>query len=156
MLRKNFEIVSEFSEEKVLRILNSGISNKFRLFPDTIMNGQIIKNEIKSVVNPPPGLVDCIRSRVKGVLETENDRTILKIRLSLSWFLIGLLIFWVLLIILTIITFDYTSLSESIKFFIIIFIWLLIPFLLAWIKLRWDCKRLNKWMTQKLKQKAKA
>jgi hypothetical protein len=156
MLRKKIEIVSEFSEEKVLQILKSSISTKFKIFPDTIMYGHIIKNEIKSVVNPPPGLVDCFRSRVKGVLETENNRTVLKIKLSPGWILIGLLIFWVLLIIPMMITFDFISFSESIKFLLFTIIWLLIPFLLAWIKLRWDCKRLNNWMIQKLKQTAKA
>jgi hypothetical protein len=153
MLKEGFEIKSEMNEGQVLLILENGISGKFQFFPNSIMYGQISRNNIKAVINPPLGYVDPFKSRVHGELKTQNDLTIIKVKVFPSWIVIGFILLWLILIVVMIATFDYANTIEVIKFLILTFLLISFPFVIARLKVHWDRKRLERWMTQKIRTK---
>ncbi|MDP4274221.1 MAG: hypothetical protein Q8907_08085 [Bacteroidota bacterium] len=139
------------NRDKVIATLRKGICDKFQLFPDKIMHGFIIDNKIRAFISPPFGFVDPFKSRVTGIIENNNNKTEIQLKVNPSFVIIGFIMIWIGLIIFMIITHNFRDILNSLGFIGIAIIFTIIPFGLAKIKIRWDKKRLENWIDKEIK-----
>lgn len=124
-----FELTS-YSEENIIEQRREG---NFRL-------------EIK----PPPFMMDA-SSRVIGHINSREGLTVIRLKIRLNRIIIGFIVFWNVLLALMIFTFDYENILETIQFVGVSIIWISIPFVVGWLKVYCDSKKLEKWMLLKIK-----
>ncbi len=140
--------------DKVISIFNSGITKKFHFFPTQIMYGYIKDGKIKTVINPPSGISDPFKTRVKGVIKIENGETIIKLKLSPSWVVIGFTLIMCSPFIFSLFSFEYFEILKTLKLIGMLLVFAIIPLGLGKIKLNWDKRRLEKWLNEKIKNSA--
>ena len=145
---------TELSHEDVISILQSGTLRGFEFFPDKIMTGRLESGKIKSVINPPTGLADPFKSRVSGVVENNNGRTKIELKIKLGWVIIGFYIIWYSLILFMIFGLIFKQSEHSLRSFGILIVFILLPLGLGKLKISWDKRRLEDWMDKKLKTTA--
>ncbi len=150
-LIESIEKKSDKPYDKILLALQSGTSDEFSFFPKEIMDGVIGNGEIMTVINPPVGHVDPFKSRVRGLVKKENGLTVIKLKISPSWVIIGFTVIWCFLIILGTITYEFIDLVQTLQFLGVAIIWTFIPFGVGKLKVNWDRRRLEKWINNKIK-----
>lgn len=77
-------INTNISQDKVIALIASGTTNKFQLFPDYMMTGEIIGNRINTVINPQTGFSDPVKSRATGNITCDNKLTSIQITVKPS------------------------------------------------------------------------
>ena len=150
-LTERIEKTSDKPYDKILSALESGIADEIRFFPKEIMNGEIWNGEIMTVINPPFGLVDPFKSRVRGLVIEENGLTVIKLKVSPSWVIIGFIVIWCSLTILGTITYEYSDLIQTLQFLGVAIIWTFIPLGIGKLKVNRDRQRLEKWISKQIK-----
>jgi hypothetical protein len=139
--------------EAVTILINRNICMKFLFFPDKILTGELIKDgKLKAVINPPIGWSDPFKSRISGSITTSEKKTALEFTVKPSLIIIGFLTIWIVLIVLTIISFDYKGTDKTIGFIGLVFCFTIFLLLLSKLKIVWDSKRFNKWVREAFKQ----
>ena len=138
--------------ERVIQVINRNISIKFQLFPDRILTGELIKDgKLKAVINPPIGWSDPFKSRIAGHVTVSEKTTVLEFTVKPSLIIMGFLIIWLGLIVITLMSFEYKETEKTIEFIGKEICLSIFPFLLSKLKIAWDSKRFNKWVKNAFK-----
>ncbi|MBX2960105.1 MAG: hypothetical protein KF732_09130 [Flavobacteriales bacterium] len=146
-LTDKIEKTTDLSQDKVVALLESGTTNKFQLFPDHIMTGEIYDDCIDTVINPPTGFSDPFKSRVTGNITCDNKLTKISLTVKPSWTVVVFTIVWCGLIIKMLYdTFISTDLPLTFKSISLLICLSLIPFGLGKLKVIWDTHRLKEWL----------
>jgi hypothetical protein len=154
VLTETIEKTTNLSQDKVIALIASGTTNKFQLFPDYMMTGEIIGNRIDTVINPQTGFSDPFKSRATGNITCDNKLTSIRITIKPSWTLILSATVWNGLIIAGLCFSEYGTfpdLVQTLKYIFIQVVWILLPFGLIRLKVNWDRRRLEKWLDNALK-----
>ena len=142
-LTENITGIINIERAKFISSLEAHLSDKFQLFPDKILIGELNNYKLKAKINPPFGWADPFKSLVTGTIDIVNNATKLNLKVSPNWTIRIFLVIWTFLIVLMIIKYDYSDFVSSFRFFGIELIWILIPLVLTRLKVRWDRKSLE-------------
>jgi len=151
MISKKLILKSELSFDEVIHRLEKGMSQKFELFTDKIMSGEINGTNINATINPPNSFSDPFKTRVKGEIMSEIGET--KLDFKVSFGLVNKLILgvWYLPMILLLQHEKNQNIISFIEIFGMLSIMSFISFILLWLKLKWDKGRLEKWLIKNMK-----
>lgn len=136
--------------EEAVKVIQTGVSTKYQLFPDKIMCGDLDEGKFETLINPPFGWVDPFRSRVIGKFSHKDKLTIISLTVKPNSLTTGFMVIWYSLMILMILSFSYHSWIEFVEVLGISLIWAAFPFFLIRIKTSWDKRRLESWLNKRL------
>jgi len=144
---------ADLSIDEVIHKIKMGICQNFEFFPDKIMSGKIYGNKINATINSPVSISDPFKTKVNGHIVVENDNT--KVELILSFGIVNklILIIWYLPMISLLQHEKNQDFYSILRIFGMLSLLSFISFLLLWIKLKWDKRKLEKWLIKTLNDK---
>jgi hypothetical protein len=142
---------TDLSVDCVISILQSGTLKGFNFFPDKIMTGTVDNGRVRTVINPPKGWADPFKSRVQGIVNQEEGRAIVDLKINLGWVIIAFYIIWYSLLFLMLFGLVFKDSKNGIEVIGILIAYSLFPLGLGKIKVNWDKRRLEKWIEKKIK-----
>ncbi len=142
ILISKIHILSDEPFERIQSILRSGMSSRYRMFSETIMNGVLSDGRLKAVVNPPMGIADPFKSRVTGYIKDQDFQTEIILEVKPGWF--------VAVLCLMLLVFTTVSIFFQIELALGLFLFFIICFALGLLKMEWDKGRLAKWINNKI------
>ena len=153
MITTQIILKSDLSIDKIIHKIKMGICQNFDFFPDEIMSGKIYGSKINATINSPVSISDPFKTKVNGHVVVENDYT--KVELNLSFGIVNklILIIWYLPMVSLLQHEKNQDLYSILRIFGMVSLLSFISFLLLWIKLKWDKRRLEKWLIETLYDK---
>jgi hypothetical protein len=141
---------TDLSYDRVNSILQSGTLKGFNFFAENIMTGTIENGKVKTVINPPIGLVDPFKSRVNGFINQQGGQVIIDLKISLGWIIIGFYFIWYSLLLLILFGLIFKGSNGGLEMIGILIAFFLLPLVLGKLKIYWDRRRLENWMEEKI------
>ena len=143
MIVKKIVIKSQLSPQEMSQRIGQEISQKAEFFPSKIMSGKISGLKFQASINTQNGLVDPFKNEVAGTINSVKNETVLKIETSfglLNWIMI---LMWFIPLIFVLHYNSNQELANEIKIFGVFVLMGVIIFIIFWIKLTWDNRRLR-------------
>lgn len=135
---------SDYNEKQLINKLNQIASTGYSILPSTFFRGQINGKTFHLVLNPIPGRINSINTRIKGKINSSNQGgTQLQLSLHPPKGIIVFYCFWFILCLGTILI----SLADNNPSFgpiLCLTLLLILPIILIQLKLRTDRKRICK------------